>query len=249
MARLPALVDAIAENDWRPKSLMNHFGKTVRESKLILSEKPGIAASDMTYKDAATLLMAIGGSHSPAGAVQAVDNLKALERRPWREIDRMKREDIPAELEFMRPDTTFSGTLEVMIEKADELAVWEQAYLKGWDPDEPGSAELRSMEGLVAKATQGLAPVIPGYAKVVRVVFYQPGLAAEIHLGRTWKGIDEDDAFHEFYVAPADRFKDMGPKDNVGTIEVGTATLLALKKAVDRPTKVIKRGHRAPEYR
>lgn len=249
MARLPALVDAIAENDWRPESLIQHFGKTVREAKLILSDKPGIAAADMTYADAATLLMAIGGSHNPAGAEQAVENLRALVRRPWEKLDRMKREDMPAELQFLRPDMAFTGVLETMIEKADDLVTWERGYLAGWDPDEEGSAELRSMEGIVAKATQGLAPIVPGYAKALRVVFYQPGLAAEIHLGRSWKRIDEDDAFHEFYVAPAGRFDVRVPKDNVGTIEIGTSTLLALKKAVDRPTRVIKRGNRSPEYR
>lgn len=249
MARLPALVDAIAENDWRPKSLIQHFGKTVREAKLILSDKPGIAAADMTYADAATLLMAVGGSHNPAGAEQAVENLRALQRRPWDDIDRMKREDMPADLEFMRSEMAFTGVLETMIEKAEELEIWERAYLAGWDPDEKGSAELRSMENMVAKATHGLAPIVPGYAKALRVVFYQPGLAAEIHLGRSWKRIDEDDAFHEFYVAPLDRFNLRPPKDNIGTIEIGTSTLLALKKAVDRPTRVIKRGTRSPEYR
>ncbi len=249
MARLPALVDAIAENDWRPKSLIQHFGKTVREARLILSDKPGIAAADMTYADAATLLMAVGGSHNPAGAEQAVNNLRALDRRAWEEIDRMKREDMPAELAFLRPDMAFTDVLETMIQKADDLVAWEQDYLAGWDPDEKGSAELRSMEGMVTKAAQGLNPIVPGYAKAVRVVFYQPGLAAEVHLGRSWKRIDEDDAFHEFYVAPAERFDDRVPKDNVGTIEVGTSTLLALKKAVEKPTRVIKRGNRSPEYR
>lgn len=237
MARLPALVDAIAVHDWRPKSLIAHFGKTVRDTDLILSKKTGTAAVAMTYADAATLLMAVGGAHSPAGAKAAVEALRDMKPR---EIDRMKRADLAPELAFLRPNMTFGRTLETLIENAERIEQWERQYLLG----EGGESGLSAAEFSMLSMTKKMAPLAPGYGKAVRVVFYPPGLAAEIHLGRMWLSLEEDNAFHETYFAAGDLLE-VANKDILGTIEVGVPTLVALKRAVDAPNSVVKRPSKA----
>lgn len=246
MARLPALVEAIAEHDYRPNSLIWHFGKTVRTAKLIVSEKTGTGAATMTYADAATLLMAVGGAASPAGAEQAVLNLRSLVHSRWDANDEMKREDLSDDLEFLRPEMTFGETLEAMIRHADEISHWEQKYIQGSDPSDAEGFSGVDMERLASQAKRAMAPLAPSIVRPVQVTFYHAGLGAEIHMGRPWMRTVEDDAFHEFYVAPAERFSDAPRATSVGTFTVGAELLLALKSAVDRPTKVIKRGANRP---
>lgn len=249
MARLPALVEAIAQHDYRPRSLIWHFGKTVRTAKLILSEKTGTGAADMTYADAATLLMAVGGAASPAGADLAVSNLRSLVHSPWDAIDEMKREDLSDDLDFMRPEMTFGVALETMIEHADKIWRWEKTYIQHSDPSDADGVSGIDMERLAEQARRAMAPLAPSIVRPVQVTFYHTGLGAEIHMGRPWMRTMEDNAFHEFYVAPADRFLDAPGATSVGTFTVGADLLLALKNAVDRPTKVIMRRPRSPEYR
>jgi len=249
MARLPALVEAIAQHDYRPRSLIWHFGKTVRTAKLILSEKTGTGAADMTYADAATLLMAVGGAASPASAEQAVSNLRSLVHSPWDAIDEMKREDLSDVLGFMKPEMTFGVALETMIRHADEVERWEADYIRRSDRSDADGHSGFDMERLALQAKRAMAPLTPSIVRPVQVIFYHAGLGAEIHMGRPWTRTVEDDAFHEFYVAPTDRFLDAPTATNVGTFTIGADLLLALKSAVDRPTKVIRRGTRSPEHR
>lgn len=249
MARLPALVEAIAEHDYRPRSLIWHFGKTVRTAKLILSEKTGTGAADMTYADAATLLMAVGGAASPAGAEQAVSNLRALVHSPWDAIDEIKREDLSDDLGFMKPEMTFGTALETMIKHADKISRWEKHYVKRSDRSDADGHSGVDMERLASQAKTAMAPLTPSIVRPVQVIFYHAGLGAEIHMGRPWTRTVEDNAFHEFYVAPGDRFLESPSATTVGTHTVGADLLLALKSAVDRPTKVIRRGTRPPELR
>lgn len=242
MARIPALVDAIAQHDWRPNSLISHFGKTARDTGLIASKGMGTAAVSMTTRDAATLLMAVGGAHSPAGAKFAVENLRDMRAR---QVDHQKRREMPDKLGFLRPEMTFGETLVQLIEHAETLQKWEAAYIKsegGWEGRV--SIAQKSMEMMAER----LSPVGAGYNRALRIVFYQPGLAAEIHLGRPWLAYEDTNAFHEFYFADRE-LTQISHKDVFGSIEVGVKTLLALKHAVDTPNTVVKRPSRAERHR
>ena len=103
------------------------------------------------------------------------------------------------------------------------------------------------MNWMVVKSVAANGSFRPGYARALRVVSYVPGLAAEIHLGRVWKRLEEVEAFHEHY-APAGAWEidaaggdppasdgdspTRPQSDCLITIEVGLPTLLALHDAV-----------------
>ena len=236
MARLPALVKAIAENDRRPLSLITHFARMLRASPpLIISDKAGLAAQHMEVRDAVTLLMAVSGAYHPAGAREAVENLRTLAPRPWDGFDEDGLElREGGRLAFLGTQSSFAETLALMIVNAHNLASFEAEYQRAWDDEKgrPDSAEGFSMERMVKKLDPATDPYRPGYAKIVRVVVYVPGLAAEIHCGRPWKQFDEGGAFHEFYVPPRNSENACSQRDLMGTIEFGVPTLLALKKLV-----------------
>lgn len=238
MARLPALVDALAEVDPRTQASLNHIARLARDAGLITSTKRGAGAANMEYDDAAKLLMAACGDINPLGAVAAAQRLQALEPIPADTVRTMQREDLPAHFEWLREPTSFATTLTRLIEHAPQLEVWEKKY--------QASVSAGIIEG-VSEAKFSVARAIhrfaqggfrPGLSKPVRVIFYAPGVAAEIHLGWVWDDLTETDAFHEYYASPqtagqVDAADDPNP-DVMFPVEIGVRTLLALHHAVNQ---------------
>ena len=71
MARLPALIDALAAVDGRPRGAVDHVGRVIREAGLIQTTKRGRGAAEMTARDAAWLVIGLYGADQPANAVHA----------------------------------------------------------------------------------------------------------------------------------------------------------------------------------
>lgn len=238
MARLPALIDALAEVDPRGRPSIFHIARRVRDGKLITSETRGAGAAKMTYRDAATLLMAACGDINPLGAVAAAERLQALEPVPADSMRVMQREDLPPHFKWLKKPTGFAKTLELLIEHAPQLAEWEAAYQAGWADDitTPTEAEF-SIKRAIERFGASPGGFRPGLSKPIRVIFYAPGIAAEIHLGWVWKDVLEADAFHEYYAPPNRRVKadhaDGPAPDVMIPVEVGVRTLLALHEAVN----------------
>lgn len=91
MARLPALVDALAAADGRPRGAIDHVARAVREAGFIQTTKRGRGAAEMTAEDAAALLIALYGARDPASAAEAVQAFAALPRvrptdRVWKDL-------------------------------------------------------------------------------------------------------------------------------------------------------------------
>ena len=195
------------------------------------------------------MLMAVCGALGPVSAVEAVNNLRGLEPRGVRvrpdNVDQMKRKDLPPKLRFLRKAGNFGEMVALLIERADDLARWEEDYLEAWRQEQgPADSEAEfSMERMVRKLDPSRDPIVPGYARALRVVFYPPGIAAEVHLGRTWKALEEDNAFHELFWSPkAPAFKRC---DVLPSIEIGTPTLQALLRAVQSPSVVPRKPRKA----
>ncbi|PIB90496.1 hypothetical protein CSW62_02270 [Caulobacter sp. FWC2] len=237
MARLPGLVRAIAEHDRRGEKTIAHIARQVRDAGLISSTRRGVGASIMAFSDAATLLMGVCGDSSPQGAVAAVHHLRSLQPLPWDRVDRMKREDLAPSLAFLRDTKGFAGTLEKLIEHAPEVERWHGTYAAKASEQEGLSEAEFSARRVAKKLTSAVKRGTPGYGRLVRIVCYVPGVAAEIHLGNPWLSLGEDDAFHEYYAVPdrAAEDADATLMDCSITIEVGLPTLLALHEAVVRP--------------
>lgn len=75
MARLPALVDAVAAIDDRPRGAVDHVARAVREAGLIQTTKRGRGASEMMARDAAALILGFYGAIQPAQSAQAAEEL------------------------------------------------------------------------------------------------------------------------------------------------------------------------------
>ena len=242
MARLPALVDALVPHDPRSKATLAHIARQVRDEDLIDSRKRGAGAAVMTFADAATLLMGAYGSATPQGAAEAVNNLRVLQPAPWDKTDRTRHEEMPERLGFLRKRMSFADALEALITNAPALAIWETEYLRSFplaDDKEMSAAEY-SMQRTMWKFQNSRVFATLPLARVVRVVCYAPGLAAEVHLGLIWRQLEEDNSFHEFY-APAQAWKpslagsssEDGRRETALTImEFALPTLLALHHAV-----------------
>lgn len=238
MARLPALVDALAEVDPRTQASLNHIARLARDAGLITSTKRGAGAAKMEYEDAAKLLMAACGDINPLGAVAAAKRLQALEPIPADTVRTMQRQDLPEHFDWLREPTSFATTLTRLIEHAPQLEVWEKKYQAGVSAciTEGVSEAKFSVTRAIHRFAQG--GFQPGMSKPVRVVFYAPGVAAEIHLGWVWDDLTETDAFHEYYASnhtagQVDAADDPAP-DVMFPVEIGVRTLLALHDAVNQ---------------
>ena len=78
MARLPALIDALAAADGRPRRSVDHVAREVREAGLIRTTKRGRGAADMTSIDAAYLMLGLYGAPTPADAKAAAQELASF---------------------------------------------------------------------------------------------------------------------------------------------------------------------------
>lgn len=90
MARLPALVDALAAADGRPRGAVDHVARAVREAGYIQTTKRGRGAAEMTVQDAAALLIGLYGARDPASAAEAVEAMDKLTRKKqdsqWKDV-------------------------------------------------------------------------------------------------------------------------------------------------------------------
>lgn len=235
MARLPALIDAIAEHDGRGRPTVFHIARRVRDAGLIASKTRGAGAAVMTYRDAAVLLMAVNGDINPLGSVAAANALSELRPATPDQTWFMQREDLPEHFDWLREPLGFAETLERLIEHAPELASWEAEYLHVRGDLEGGRTDAEfSIKRSISRLADVPGGFRPGLSRPVRVIFYVPGHAAEVHLGWVWEDIVESDAFHEYYVpAPSTDRQKGALYDTLIPIEVGTPTLLALHNAVN----------------
>lgn len=235
MGKLSDLADAIAGASEPERARARHVARLVREVGLILSPKSGSGAAPMTYRDAAVLLMATHGDPSPAGAIAAVRNLLTLQPRRWNGADEdARRPERSSKLSFLQPHLSFADALTALIENAPALEEWRAKYkARHAEADPSTSAEGVSMERLLEQLDRAHEPLWPGYAREVRVIFYAPGIAAELQLGRQWEWVDDPDVLHEYYTGPEPPQPE--PDDTLTSKEVGIATLLRLHKAVEAP--------------
>ncbi len=78
MAKLPALVTALAEIDGRERKTIDYVARTIREREYITTEKRGSGAADMTIREAVNLLIAVNGTDVPKESPLAIDRFRSL---------------------------------------------------------------------------------------------------------------------------------------------------------------------------
>jgi len=119
MARLPALVDALATLDGRPRGAVDHIARALREAGLIQTTKRGRGAAEMTALDAAALVLGLYGlpDASPEAIAQA-HALAGLKRgKPTRMgLPTGEHDPLPAELRPLASAPTLLDAVAAVIE-------------------------------------------------------------------------------------------------------------------------------------
>lgn len=78
MAKLPALVTALSKCDERERTTLDHYARVIREAGLIPTTKRGSGAAEMTFREAANLLIAANTADTPKAAPLIVPQYRAL---------------------------------------------------------------------------------------------------------------------------------------------------------------------------
>ena len=231
MSRLPALVDALAAHDQRPRTYLDYYARNLRKGDYIASDRPGAGSASVTFRDAARLLMATSGAVSASDTLEVMKTLTTLER-----TTSFDPSDAAPTFSGLRALTSFEATLEALIEAAPSLQRWEQGYLDRWRkqaarvPGPTFEAEPPPWE-----QNEVAAPMRSGVSRLVKIVTYAPGVAAEIHFGRPWLP-GEPDTYHAFFLA-REQPGAISSNQSLISTEVGLTTLLALHDVVRAPTR------------
>ena len=133
MAKLPALVTALAEVDGRERQAVEHIGRTIREAGYIPTGKRGGGAADMTAREAANFLMALNGADTPKDCPTAIDRFRSL--RQWHKGSSNDFRHYVESFEG-QPETmgnvadchTFGAALEALIDGIPDLVASFHAY-------------------------------------------------------------------------------------------------------------------------
>jgi len=80
MAKLPALVTALAEVDGRDRKSVEHIGRTIREAGYIPTGKRGSGAAEMSPREAANFIIALNGADTPKDGPIAIDRFRSLKQ-------------------------------------------------------------------------------------------------------------------------------------------------------------------------
>ncbi|WP_281805363.1 hypothetical protein [Methylocystis echinoides] len=124
MAKLPALVDAIAEVDGRDRATIDHVARVIREAGYIPTTKRGSGASEMTAREAANLLLALKGADAPKDGPLAIDRFRSLrqEETPHSGVNYEGFSQLPIAIKNVAEARTFGEALEALIDGAPELS-------------------------------------------------------------------------------------------------------------------------------
>ncbi len=133
MAKLPALVTAIAEVDGRDRQSVEYVARTIRERGYITTGKRGGGAADIVAHEAANLLLALNGADTPKEGPTAIDRFRSL--RQWHagnarhfkaKLDAYDK--LPQPLQDVMDVHTFGEALDALIEGVPHLAASFHEY-------------------------------------------------------------------------------------------------------------------------
>jgi hypothetical protein len=239
MARLPALIDAIAQFDGRGRPTLEHMARLIRQAGYIQTTKRGRGAAEMTENDAAALLIGVNATEDPSktsDAVRLFSELR-LDHRMIREADEIASDilnEVVAEREF-------APALGVLLRKFSVVQQLEasskEAYRRTSKTDNRASPE----------GTEGL-----GHGFSLAVTFHQPVPFATINMGWTTQHPAPRQGFATLVYHPKERVllpasqrfaakaNQIEEADRLVTIKVGARTLRSIHDAMWPPDPNLK---------
>lgn len=219
MAKLPALVAALTECDDRDRATLDWVARAIREAGCIPTGKRGAGAADMTFREAANLLIGANAAETPKQSALAVVQFRTL--RPTDLSPQREKEGVFARIDEAE---TFGEALEALIEGSPELLVSLMQYVddaySGHNEEQRRLLKGRLLSGDLAK---------------VEVAFSRPNPFAWIKVSTSPFG-SETTEYHWVFAQEVsllrEGFYPQVESDRVTTVTIGIRTLLKLCAAV-----------------
>jgi hypothetical protein len=222
MAKLPALISALAQVDGRERKAIDHIGRTIRERGYITTGKRGHGAAEMTTSEVVNLIIALNGADTPKDAPLAIDRFRSLRQAfQGSRYDMRKRvdayESYPRPIQDVMDSSTFGEALEVLVDGIPELVASLYRYMvEAYTDLEPEKFE-RVFSYFLRLRLFGLSITFQRYQ-------------AKIELYRMVKDSRHVD-FEAEFIQDEDRletgFYGQGEADRHVVVNIGTATLIA----------------------
>lgn len=124
MARLPALLEAIAKVDGRERATIDHYARLIREAGLIPTTKRGVGASAMTVREAANLLIGLNAAETPKDAPSSVIRVRSLLANAGFVARWLRQSEWSPVFEGLREARTFGDALERLIDATPALLLF-----------------------------------------------------------------------------------------------------------------------------
>lgn len=224
MAKLPALVSALAEVDGRDRATLDHIARVIREAGYIPTTKRGSGAAEMTAREAVNLLLAANGADVPKDGPIAIDRFRSLRLK----FANPRETSLPT-FQSIAEAPTFGDALEALVEGIPEVLIAGLGFI------EQGYTEEK-----VRRAFQkGLAMHSWDHIFALHVTLRR--YTAEIEC-KTWVGTSVQDAYwrNEFsahFQVDADRFMEGfyggGRADRTVSVSFSGQTILKLWMALN----------------
>jgi hypothetical protein len=212
VAKLPALVSALASCDDRDLPTLEHIARVIREAGLLPTTKRGSGAADMGPKEAALLLIGANSAASPRGAAEAVRLYRDLTFEPGKNFQDDSMQDTGSwGADFVNQTGTFETALTGLIEHLPKLLSWLNEQLP---------------RRLRAPSSGNLLEVVLKLARV-QVEIFRPIPNAEIRLSV----VDPDPRYTSETLSYFDRLY-------MRTFELPRNSVLRLKDTLDRRSSV-----------
>ena len=214
MAKLPALVTALAATDGRDRATLGVIARSIREAGHITTTKRGGGAAEMTATDAAALVIGANAVQSPRQAATAVQEYRTFKQTPHG-----RSETAPIYSRLAQSDTLLDA-LAVLVEEAVAL----DAAFRNW----------------VARAyspAHAEADTVGIFRPILAVTFHGASvdIAVQARTGPNWEDVDRHEwrfvvdvnlMMQRFYTLPG-----TGPDRRVSTT-IGLPTFLSLHRAL-----------------
>lgn len=226
MAKLPALVTALAEVDGRERKAVDHIARTIRERGYITTGKRGGGAAEMTPHEAANLLIALNGADTPKEGPIAIDRFRSL-RQFFRGSSKDFRERVDSYDSQIKPVQdlmdvhTFGEALDALIEDVPELVAALRSYAhNAYNDIDPAVLDER-LFGMLRLGMFGMEITFQRYAAKIELY--------------TMYGSDRRVEFEAGFMQDQDRESSFYGKswpDRRISVTIGAPTLIAIWQAL-----------------
>lgn len=223
MARLPAMVTALARIDGRDRGTVDNLIRYIRERGYIPTGKRGHGAAEMTTREVVNGLLALNGADGPKDAPVAIDRFRSL--RNWfagTTKDFRARDEgydsFPKAIQAVMDSGTFGEALEALIDEMPSLVASLKQYTTDAYTQFTPEQVQRAFPGFLTLHVLGVDVILQRYAATIELYVT---VGSERRVEFQAKFIQDDDRFMDGFYGNA------SATDRRVSVTIGTPTLIA----------------------